>query len=84
MKKIKDLWDLLEALEEKGEKLAIFSSCGDSDFLDEEISFVWELLEKEHGLESSDDTTDIFYAFGDGEITKKQAQNQLKKLAKKK
>lgn len=87
MRKIKDFWELLSSLEEKGEKLAIFSSFGDSDFLDEEVDFVWDIILKEHGIDISNDLIaekayDTLCDFTDGQITQKQAKAKLNKLSK--
>ena len=76
----KDIFDLLKVLETKSENINnIFGCC---DFLDNEISILWEVIEESYGIKNNtDESTEILYSFGCGEISKKQAQNKLKKIA---
>lgn len=76
----KDIFDLLKALELKSENINNLFGC--NDFLDNEISILWELIEESYGIKNSpDESNEILYSFGCGEISKKQAQNKLKKIA---
>lgn len=75
----KDIFDLLKVLETKSENINnIFGCC---DFLDNEISILWKIIEESYGIKNSpDESSEILFSFGCGEISKKQAQNKLQKL----
>ena len=76
-----DIFDLLKGLEQKSEKIKSVFDC--SDFLDHEISILWEIIEAGYGLNQSDEGADILYKFGNGKISKEKAKLLLRKLSKK-
>ena len=75
-----DMFDLLKGLEDKNNKIRGVFDC--EDFLDKEISILWAIIEWGYGFNGSDEVAQILHEFGNGEITKKQAQRKIKLLPK--
>lgn len=81
MKTEKDLFDLLKSLEQKQDDInCIFSGDG---YLDTEITMIWELIEEKYNIKKGDERTgEILFKFSCGEISKKVAISNLKKISK--
>lgn len=79
----KDIFDLLVMLEEKSEILR--DVFGDIDFLDREISFIWNMVYQDFGIDKNNDHPMMALGeFGGGRITKQQLIKILKKYGTKK
>lgn len=74
----KDIFDLLRSLEEKSQKFnEMFGGC---EFLDDEIEIVWKIIEDSFGLKPSDESIELLYEFGMGNISKGKLKSKLNKL----
>lgn len=82
MNKNKDLFDLLKSLEKRN--LEINKLFWGSDFLDEEISMLWSILDTEYKISGmdTDESAELYFKFGNNEISKSKIMSDLKKLSK--
>lgn len=76
----KDIFDLLKCLEKKSKKINSLFGC--DDFLDKEISSVWDIIDNEYNITgmNTDESAYILSRFGDGEISKSKAKDLLSKI----
>lgn len=75
----KDIFDLLKELEEKAQQIQEVFLC--SDFLDTEISIVWDIIDENYGITDTDASAELYFKFGEGNLTKKQLISKLKKTS---
>jgi len=73
-----DIFDLLKGLEEKNNKIRSIFDC--EDYLDREISILWEIIEAGYGLNGDGEAPEILHKFGEGKISKEKAKQLLKKV----
>lgn len=80
MKDKKDIFDLLKALENKASHIQ--DLFGDNNFLDEEISIIWAMIDDSYGITGmdTDKSANILSSYGLGEISKKKAQSKLRAI----